>query len=665
MTLKVDVYDPTNTTLQRTLTGAYGVEFLDDLTIPGFGRFQLDAASTDDVAACVPRRVVRFRTGASAGTGDVFAAIIQDRPAQLTDGMQPEGNLSTLTVECRGLLAWLGYGEGGAVLYPYGGLDGRQQNPRVFGWQTADFDDTGWDEVVTGWSGGALSTAGWPDDQAVAYEPTNAGDRVLYRRTLAAVTGAAGPARMFTVGTVGTRITVWLDGEEVLVKPLGKTGLHYADLPYEELDHQLAVEVQGDGRWGWTWMALETGTDADGNQTVTPGQVLRRTYDPAVFTSVADPWVRWEGEADTWKTAGFDDSGWADPIPDGPLSTAGWPDPDATAFTTQDGRALFRRTMSSSAAIAGATMTVAATYDTSVRVFLDSTQVLYKPPRSRGLFQADVDYPATDAQLAIVVVGGGRFGWTWEQSDGTTIRRTFDPIEFPSATDPWTYRLEAFPGVTVGFVLDTALTEDAARHTRPWSWTFDGTNDTATDPWTVRFSRGFRMQEVGLLLDELTSIEGEAEMTPAGLLRYVVQRGTDKTATVTVDSPFALDLSGRGPTATRWLYETQSGLGTAVDAVAEDTFGAVMERFVQLGSDLGSDAIATVVTSMLSEDSAVKDEISVDLPDDVTPYTDVVLGDTVQCVGRSGTAPVRLTSFSAVQQDTNGHVDWTATGVPV
>ena len=520
MTVALDVYDATNTTLQGTVSEAFGVSFLDDLLVPGTLTFGVDVASTADVALVVPRRVVRVRTGGSPGTGDVAAYIVTDKPARIELELAGGQNVSTLRVECVGLLGWLGYREGGAVLYPLGGLAGRQQNPRLFGWMTQDYDDSGWTSGPAGT--GALSTAGWPDEAAQAFTAPNPAAGALYRRFLPALSTPESAARMYLAATWQTQVTVWLDGDIVMEKPAGSPGLWTADVPYDDIDHQLAIQVQGGaGRFGWTWVRLEEDTDEDGNEVWTPGSVLRRTFDPADFPSADTPW----------------------------------------------------------------------------KVF--------------DLLGQDV------------------------------------------------------PGVTVGFVMDTALTEDAARYTRPWSWSFDGTAGTDSVAWASEFTRGFRMQELGLLLDELTSIEGEPEMTPAGVFRFVKQRGSDKTATVTVSSPFDLQLSGRGPTASRWLYETPGGFGQAINAAAESTWGVVMERFVQLGTDIEPDAIADAVADELVREGLLRDEVSVDLPDDVVPYDDVVLGDTVTCVGRDGTSAVRLTSFTGQVDDDNGWIDWSATALPV
>jgi hypothetical protein len=293
-----------------------------------------------------------------------------------------------------------------------------------------------------------------------------------------------------------------------------------------------------------------------------------------------------------------------------------------------------------------------------------------------------VPYEDIEHLVAIETSGGaGRVGFTWMRLEVSTdadgnetyelagvLRRSFDPAEFPDADSDWvSYETGGgapYPGVTVGYVMDTALSEDAARHARPWSWDFGGTVDSAGQPWDVVFSRSFRMQELGRLLDECVSIEGEPHMTPAGVLRLFRRRGVDRTATVTVTSPFDLSLSGRGPQATRWLFETADGFGQIVNAQAETALGVVLEQFVQLGTDINPEAIGPALTKQLAEDGRTLDEVLVDLPDGVVPYQDVHLGDTVLCDGRDGTAPVRLTSFEFEEDDVGGHV-WRATGLPV
>lgn len=803
--MKLDVYDTANSTFLGTLSEVHDVTFVDDLLIPGMARFQVDAASSSDLALLQPRRIVRFRTGPTPGVGDVFAAVVQDRPAELGSDIEPEpgSSVTTVTFECPGLLSWVGYQAGGAVLYPYGGLEGRQQNPRVFGWYTADFDDSDWEQVGPGMVDGKISTAGWPDPRAVAYRNRNGSERTIYRRSLKGGAGVAGPARMYVAANWRTAVEVWLDGEKVLEKPADETGLFAVDVDYEELDHQLAVVVEGGiGRWAFTWVSLvptdsaarldwhqtwfddsgwsaptaagpihtdgwpdpqavayEASGDAvryrrrtagaapaqpgrlsvaaqwqtgvtvylDGRRVLSKpvggtgvfaanvaypgpghqlavevegggrwalswvdsnglplvrtydpgstsptnpwlssrapteepetqvGDVLRRTYDPDEFPD-ADPWLVFDGGPTDWTLPGFDDDGWNPPLQAGPLSTEGWPDSGAVALSAPPGLARFRYKGAFEVPSGTTRLYVAAQWQTSVRVFLDGDQVLAKPAGQSGLVATDVTRSAS--QVAVLVSGGGRWGLTWQQ-----LGAGDQPAGPIVRTGPgWLASVEGPPGVTVGYVLDTALTEDAQRHSRPWTWTFDGRRDSDNRPWQVTFSRGFRMQQVGELIDELTSIEGEPHMTPAGELRYFVRRGTDRRDTVTLSAPYALGLSGRGPQATRWLYETEGGFGVAVNEQAEAEFG-VLEQYVQLGTDVNPDGIGRALQRQLAQDGAVLDEVEVDLPGEVTPYVDIELGDTVTLVGRDGPAPVRVTSIE-YSQDEAGNPVWAITATP-
>jgi hypothetical protein len=519
--LNLDVYDVTNTTLQGTLSQAFSVGFLEDLLSPSFGMFMVDAASSADIALLQPRRVVRFRTGASAGTGDVFACVVQDRPASSQSDVElaSGATVATVSFECPDLWdGWLGGSTGGAVLYPFGGLDGRQQNPRLFGPFAADFDDSGWGSPTIG---AAVSTPEWPDDRAVAFEFA---ERAWYRRFMPAAPSEIGAARIYVAATWRTQVDVYLDGELALTKPAGQTGIFYVDAPYEDRDHQIAIHAVNEGATGrvaFTWVRLVETTDDDGNEVLEPGGVLRRT---------------------------------------------------------------------------------------------------------------------------------------------------FDPVDFPDAQEPW-YALEDYvdePGVNVGYVMDVALTEaDDRSHAPLPTWDFDGDGDSGSSAWDVTFSRGFRMQELGKLLEELTSIEGEPEITPAGLLRLWKRRGEDRSGTVTVADAPAFGLSGRGPQATRWLYETEGGMGDAVNAAAESALGVRMEQFVQLGTDISPDGIGPALVAQLVADGQVRDEVEFDVPASLTPYDDFFVGDTITVGARDGsTQTVRVLSVGYERLDANGEDRWTVTAVP-
>src|SRR5690606_13233388 len=96
-----------------------------------------------------------------------------------------------------------------------------------------------------------IHTDGWPDPQAVAYEAS--GDAVRYRRRTAGAAPAQ-PGRLAIAAQWQTGVTVYLDGRRVLSKPVGGTGVFRANVAYPGPGHQLAVEVEGGGRWALSWV---------------------------------------------------------------------------------------------------------------------------------------------------------------------------------------------------------------------------------------------------------------------------------------------------------------------------------------------------------------------------------------------------------------------------
>jgi hypothetical protein len=149
VTVSLDVYDVTNSVLLGTLSEPFGLSLHDDLRTPGMIQFSVDVDSSADIGLLQPRRVVRWREGGSPGTEVRAAGIVDDFQAVLSGEVEPSGGkLATVTFRCPLLTAWLGFGKGGAVLEPYRGLDGLQQNPRPFGWMSFDYNDVLWPAAV-------------------------------------------------------------------------------------------------------------------------------------------------------------------------------------------------------------------------------------------------------------------------------------------------------------------------------------------------------------------------------------------------------------------------------------------------------------------------------------------------------------------------------------
>lgn len=383
-----------------------------------------------------------------------------------------------------------------------------------------------------------------------------------------------------------------------------------------------------------------------------------------------------------------------EPTTGGALTRAGWPDPRAERIIF-DERAVYRRLLTGNPDLAGpARMWFTTASWTEARVWFDGAELseLSTPVGETGIRTVDIPYDGEDHVIFIDARGTppagatNSFGWTWAQlvEDGSgeleaiggRIFTTFNSTTYSGPTAPtlpywqaWEdYADGGYPGVTVGFVAGVALTEAQARGLLPGvTWDFDDDDDSDSAAWTEFFARAFRMQKLGPLLDSLAPFRCEPEMTPVGVLKLHQQRGTDRTATVTVSTPFALAVTGRGPQATRYLYETEGGFGTATNAAAETALEVKLEDLAQLGEDIDPDTIAAAITSQLASDAATYSEITVDFPPDVVPYDDVFLGDLVNCQSdEDGTiAVVRLTSFAGTVDDANGYLSWAGTGEPV
>jgi hypothetical protein len=167
--LRLDVHDISNSsTPLGTLSEVYGRQMLTDVRGRGLLTFQVDDASTDDLNLLAYRRVVRVHADQGDGWRQLESFIVDDMPQTLSD-------VPSRTVQCQGLLGWLGYDRGGALLLPRGGLGGR--NPRLFGWQSFDYiEDSQWFGPPYDWG-----TQGAPDAPFRQGRPDPWPDPAAYR----------------------------------------------------------------------------------------------------------------------------------------------------------------------------------------------------------------------------------------------------------------------------------------------------------------------------------------------------------------------------------------------------------------------------------------------------------------------------------------------------
>lgn len=288
------VYNPAGTTLLGTLAEAHNVSLeITSSRLSSWLQFTVDLESEDDIALLQPRRVIRVFDGGI----DMGAYFVHDMPAVVAEPDELPG----VSYTCLSLESWLGSGRvGGAVVYPFGGVEGKRYvqisgrwDPRRFGAFDQDFDDEWWPNAP---AAGPLTTEGWPDDQAEALAFNN---RALFRRTIP--TGdVVGPARMFMVAQWDVRVTVYRNSEPVLRKNWGETGLFTVDEYYDGLGDVIVIKAeklpgnhgQVVGRVGWTWIRLEVKTDLFGNENYRLGTVLRRTFNSADFPEAESFWLR-------------------------------------------------------------------------------------------------------------------------------------------------------------------------------------------------------------------------------------------------------------------------------------------------------------------------------------------------------------------------------------
>lgn len=147
------------------------------------------------------------------------------------------------------------------------------------GWKFPAFDDSSW-AFPTLASPSEVVTPGWPNLAAIKYDPPY--EQAYYRRWMTPDYNGAG--RMYLVAEIDTEVRVWLDGDLIIEKPSGVTGVVEAQAWYSDANpKQLAVAVFGGGSWAWEWRREWDGSGAS----------IRRTYDPNIDLPV-DPWFAHE-----------------------------------------------------------------------------------------------------------------------------------------------------------------------------------------------------------------------------------------------------------------------------------------------------------------------------------------------------------------------------------
>lgn len=668
--IALTVYDADLTTEIATLDQAYQVSWSDERYDVGAGEFVIPHDSP--IVQANPQilaagNLVKVAVDAT----DRFAWVIRRRARQRGDVWDP---IQITGVGAADLLSE-------SPVYPRGGLNSvGASDRRIFSWRTDEFDDSGWEDVDGYRVGSVISTPGYPDPDAVGFEPELPGDRALYRRLMASTSGLEGPARMVLAASYASTVTVYLDGEEVLHKEAGQRGLITADVDYREFDQQLAVEVVGGtGRWGWTWIRLNEPTNDDDETTY--GDVIRRTFDPADAPG-ADPWKVYEGGgiAD-WIDAGYDDSSWDDPlVSPGGISTAGWPDGAAVALQATSTWGRYRRTVGDATNDGPARMYVVATYSTSVRVFLDGVEVLHKPAGQTGIFEAEVAYPSSSQQLAFAVIGGtGRWAWTWQagaDGSGGTIRRTYDP-ESESPSEPMVYEPISYPGVTPGFILKTLFDEAQAdgRDEQPSLTSgFTAAVDSAGNDWPeIEFACQVGDDTILSVAERLRDYGVDHTVTPALVFEAWHRRGVDRggtpdggvsTVTIPLAEVYSLGEETEDDKINRMLVRTERSWGE----IQQLGDGRPIGAYLSLGMQPSEEGARRVTLDLLDDFAGPRAQLRFayrEISGTPSPVADYDVGDVVvgpwldpdDLTGSWSTDDIRINTVAALLTP-SGDVEW-------
>lgn len=219
------------------------------------------------------------------------------------------------------------------------------------------------------------------------------------------------------------------------------------------------------------------------------------------------------------------------------------------------------------------------------------------------------------------------------------------------------------PGWFAASILKKLVTEARTRGVEglaPVTFGFTDLVDTAGAAWTGRQDRSFEIQRNLLeVVNKLTEVDIDVDMTPALQLRAWKTRGTDRRNTVRLlagrDVTQETASANAAPVRTRSLTRHAGGWIEHVDAAAAAIYGR-RETGLVTGNTSSDEQAATF--SQAAFDDLGTPEVT--LPITTTseagrqPYTDYDIGDTLTVPGILGVhAPARLMAITATE-DENG-----------
>jgi hypothetical protein len=512
------------------------------------------------------------------------------------------------------------------------------------------------------------------------YNPTN----TTYLGTLSAMHG------------IGFDADVRVPGSLVFNVDLAST----ADIAL--LSWRNVIRVKDGANWLEAYVVADSNSDY-----VSDDEIPTRSYECPHILS----WLGYDkGGAVLWPQGGtnglqqsprwFGPQGWdwdepaglPEPTTDGPLTRLNWPDVDGERFVFNE-RAEYRRVLTGDINTAGVQTAIFFTtaWWTEARFYLDGAEIntLSTPVGDVTIRMFGFMYDGQDHVVYIDAHGDpptGRtnsLGFVWakatvpEDSDYTldfdyqsAMYRSFNTTTFGGSN--WTLPVwranEDYAdgdrwGVTVGLIMKTAVDEAQSRGLLTgMTYNFDQDIDSYGEPWAKLFVRSIGPEKLGSIVDSLAEFDCEPTISAEGLFSIFQLRGADRTATVTIDVPFALSASDRGPVATRYFVETQEGFDQRPGVAIEAALGTAMEEFLSLGDDVALYNIKNVIDIQQGKDSGVESTYEVDVPPDVVPYVDFKLGDRVTTQSTQNPATkitMRVLQLRCQVDDENGTVSWT------
>lgn len=642
MTVAIDVYDSTLTTLIASLTGAHRIGWSQSIDSIGGGK--MSVAVDDTVVQANPtildaENLVKVKVD---GT-DRFAWVIRRKTRQKADGYDRVDVFGTDAVQ---LLSR-------ALVYPPGGLQGQLQDQRLFAWQAVDYVTGGGWTTVTG-----LGPYSDPTDPAL--DP-DVSATVTNEVQTVALNADPGP---FPWGPDYPSAT--LNGTWKLA-----------------FNGQTTAAIQWDANAAAIKAALEALPNIDGvtvvGDTFSPFTV---EFDGPTLAGKQQPLLVLADHSDLRHTAGGTyvtrtTAGTTEV--DATEVIEGWPTPAAVWLGNFGTLSHYRRIIDVSAAtqnVGAARLYVASLGP--IDVWWDGD--FLGSGASGDLLRYDLTLYETQHSLAIRAEAPVVYSIVRVDADGeptTTLYRSSDTSGLPN--DIEVYEGSEPPGVTPGFILKTLFDEASARgFLPPMTYDFTATLDSFGNAWTLDVELGVQVGNDSVLsvAERLRDVDVYFVLDPDLTLRVWedvrVDRGTTPdTSTVTFDP--ATVLSAETTTEDELLSALL--IRTADSWVERHIAGYRREGFLSLGtvpSDTGAIAIADRLIDQLSlrreglkwstsdqQGGVPQPWVAFDLGDIVEAPTLTLVTDTSWVAG-----DVRVMEVGAKVDDGTGHVEYVFGGDP-